>query len=265
MELLEEERTRLSGLHKQLRRWIEGRDYNHLFSDGLPSAEFLELKRRYIIASLQLDCHVQLISIAVRNTLKRKDWTAGDKGRDWEYRGIPDMIAEWSAWLPNLISYYLPTGHVTMLGREFRHGAMKAENSMQTTRTGSLRKLLDTYSPQRLRHAIGFLHREWPKNMVAKFQAEVDNDPSGLLSDWVSRYEMGVRQDRMKDRQVATSVVTMPGAGNYTSRWKPWGGTRNKQTPSIQDGAWWEVDGNAEDIDAEDEAEDKSYSDASKT
>ena len=243
MELLEEERKGLSELHDQLLKWIKGWNYHVLFSDGLPAADFLDLKSRYIMASLQLECHIQLISIAVRNTFKKNSWTAGDMGTDWSYRKIPDMIAEWGAWLPNIVPYYLPTGHVRMLGRDSRHSAMKAGNDMQTTRTGSHRQLLDTYSPQRLRHAIDFLRRSGPYDMVAKFQAEADNDQSGLLDDWVLRYEHGLRRARMKDRQVATSVMTMPAADHLSHSWTAWGGTVKKKSPSIQDGAWWEMDG----------------------
>ncbi len=255
MVLLEEQRTQLSELHDQIRAVIKGPNYLLVFSDGVPSSEFLKLKRNYIMASLELDCHIQLISIAVRNTFKRKDWRSTDEGLDWPYRGIPNMLAEWEEWLPNVVPYYTPTGHVRILGKDFRHEALKSANSLQTSRTGAMRRLLDTYSPQRLRHAIAFIHRRGP--FSPDFQAEVDSDTSGRLSDWVLRYELTLREDTLKDRSVATSVVKMPGPDQHVQRWKPWGSEHQRRvweqkTRSVQDqdAAWWEIE-DAVDVDEE--------------
>jgi hypothetical protein len=249
MGLLEEERTRLSELYDQMRRWIANKDYHLIFSDGLPTAEFLELKRRYIMASLSLDCNIQLISIAVRNTFKKKSWTSADEGTDWPYRGLPDMITEWRDWLPNILGYYTPTGHVRLWGRDFRHEAIQSANSMQTTRTGSMRLLLDTYSPIRLRHATEFIHRRGP--YIASFQAEIENDTSGHLSDWVMQYESALRQERLGDRQVATSVVEMPGADHLSERWSPWGGKFDPKPSSKQDQELLEPDEDGSKVDDE--------------
>jgi hypothetical protein len=249
MGLLEEERTRLSELYDQMRRWIANKDYHLIFSDGLPSAEFLELKRQYIMASLSLDCHIQLISIGVRNTFKKKSWTSADEGTDWPYRGLPDMITEWRDWLPNILGYYTPTGHVRLWGRDFRHEAIQSANSMQTTRTGSMRLLLDTYSPIRLRHATEFIHRRGP--YIASFQAEIENDTSGHLSDWVMQYESALRQERLGDRQVATSVVEMPAADHLSERWSPWGGMFDHKPSSKQDQELWELDEDGSKVDDE--------------
>ncbi|OCT44961.1 hypothetical protein CLCR_05625 [Cladophialophora carrionii] len=253
MALLEEERARLSELYDLLRRWIKDGAYKLIFSDGLPSAEFLDLKRRYILTSLHVDCHIQLISIGVRNTFKKKSWTSTDEGTDWPYRGIPDLITEWRDWLPNILSYYTPTGHVRLWGRDFRHAAIQSANSMQTTRTGSMRLLLDTYSPVRLRHATDFIHHRGPYH--ATFQAEVDNDTSGRLSDWVTQYESALRQERLTDQQVATSVVEMPGPDHLAENWSPWGGMFDHKPASKPYQDWWERD--EDDSKAEDEVDGK--------
>ena len=257
MELLEEERSQLSSTYDDLLGWIRGTEYHNLYVDGLPSAEFLDLKRNYILASLQLDCHIQLISVAVRNIFKQQGWVTPKEDTDWRYRGIPNMIAEWGSWLPNIVAYYLPTGHVRILGKDFRHEAMKSANSVQTTKTGSMRTLLDTYSPQRLRHALGFIHRNGHNKLLTKFQTEVDNDRAGRLSDWVLQYESAARRERMKDRQVARSVATIPGPDHQNTGWKPWHGHGwdsdfKKSTRSLEAGAWWEMDGLGAAIDLDD-------------
>ncbi|EXJ55728.1 hypothetical protein A1O7_08658 [Cladophialophora yegresii CBS 114405] len=239
MALLEQERTRLSEMYDQLRRSINDEAYHLIFSDGLPSAEFLDLKRRYILTSLQVDCHIQLISIGVRNTFKKKSWTSTDEGTDWPYRGIPDMITEWRDWLPNILSYYTPTGHVRLWGRDFRHAAIQSANSMQTTRAGAMRLLLDTYSPIRLRHATEFIHHRGPWHAI--FQAEVDNDTSGRLSDWVMQYESALRQERLTDQQVATSVVEMPGPDHLSETWSPWGGMFDQKAAPKPSQERWEM------------------------
>ncbi|KIW33708.1 uncharacterized protein PV07_00536 [Cladophialophora immunda] len=242
MVLLEEERTRLSEMHDQIRQLLEDADYHYIFYDGLPSPAFLDLKHKYVLASLQLECHIQLISIAVRNTIKRKDWTSHDEGTDWPYRGIPNIIAEWTDWLPNIIPYYTPTGHVCIWGRESRHAAIQSANSLQTTRTGTMRMLLDSYSPTRLRHAAGFIHRGPTGNALTKFQDEVRSDSSGRLSDWVLRFEAAVRQERLNDRQVVGAQV--PGPDHHSEDWRPWGGIpgkgktergRRKKAPATRD------------------------------
>ena len=248
MVLLQEERNRVSEMHDQLRQMMIRRDYHDIFHDGLPSTEFLEAKRRFVNMSMQMDCDIQLISIAVRNTFKRKDWICTDAGTDWPYRGIPDMIAEWAAWLPNTVSYYTPTGHVRIWAKYMRRAAMLSSNSSQTTKTGVMRRLLDTYSPSRLCHAIGYYHRtaSGPKDtFMPKYQAELDNDTTGKLTDWVHRYEESVREGHLNDRQVATGMLTVPGPDRLGHDWKPWGGMHDKNALN-QDHGWWEM-GDTED------------------
>lgn len=218
--------------------------YQIFLYDGLPSAEFLELRRKFVMASMQLDANIQMISIAVRNTFKRKDWISTDAGMDWPYRGIPDMFAEWAEWLPNIVPYYTPTGHVQIYAKDFRQAAMLSSTGVQTTKMGALRKLLDTYSPVRLRHAIDYYHRAGvgvKDKFVADFEAESNNDPAGNLTDWVSRYETTARDDRMKDQQVATGMLKVPGPDRLSDAWKPWGGRHSKNALNQHKG-WWESD-----------------------
>jgi hypothetical protein len=250
MELLEEERTNVSELYDELRWWIRHREY---YADGLPSAEFLELKRKYIMASLHLDCHIQLILVAVRRTFRSTGWPSPNDGTEWMYRTLPNMVAEWGAWLPNVIPYFVHTGHVQIIGKTSRHEAIKSANSVQTIKTGSVRTLLDTYSPQRLRHAVEFLHRAGDTHLLAKFQAEVENDSSEQLRDWVLRYEMTARRERLSDRQVADKSVNVPGPDSLDGSWNPF--FRNRDYSSRRMDEPWDpededlyvhVDGEAE-------------------
>ncbi|KAJ9613442.1 hypothetical protein H2200_003384 [Cladophialophora chaetospira] len=260
MLLLEEERTQLAELYDRMRGLMADPNYGLIYADGLPSAEFLDLRRKFIMASLHLDSHVQLIAITVRNTFLRKSWASSNQGTDWPYRGLPDMMEEWREWLPNTIAYYTPTGHVRISARDFRHAAIQSATSLQTTRAGTMRILLDTYSPQRLRHAVSFIHRAGPQTTILeKFQAEVGNDKSGRLSDWVLRYENAVRQDRLKDRQVATSVLTTPGPDRHSGHWRPWGKAAGVRSRSVQDQdtTWWELDQHAVDVDDAEDVRDE--------
>lgn len=218
MGILDAERTELSALYDRMRSYLR-QEHDGIFKDGVASKEFLQLKREYILASLKLDCHIQLISIAVRNTFKKDNWPSQDFRRDWPYRRLPQFVQEWADWLPNVLPYYTPTGHVRMWGLEHRKDAIISANSAQTTKAGSMRFMFDTYSPARLRHSADYVHRG-PRGL-ATFEEESTSDETGTLSDWVFKYEQEMRADRLRDRPVGGKPA-VPSAEYQYEDWIPW-------------------------------------------
>jgi len=165
-----------------------------------------------------MDCHLQLISIAVRNALKQKDWPAGRLGVEWAYRRIPQLIEEWQAFLPNIVPYYTPTGHVTLRGDEHRAGAILSANSAQTTKVGTMRAMFDTYSPARLRHSADYVHRG-PEGLAA-FDEETTSNDDPSRSDWVLKTEEQGRQERLRKRRYGP--LNPPSGDWRVDEWKPW-------------------------------------------
>lgn len=207
IRLLDEERTQVSTLYDKMRGELITK-YHDIFKDGVASAEFLALKRKFLFASLNMDCHIQLISVVIRNTFKGRSWTNPNHGTDWTYRLLPQMVKEWADWLPNVLPYYTQTGHVSIMTHDDRTEAILSANSAQTTKTGTMRTLFDTYSPARLRHAAHYVH--WGPRGLAAFKGEVDRDDTGLLSDWISRYEQQAREHRLRDKRYGTPRVAAP-------------------------------------------------------
>ncbi|KAL2402681.1 hypothetical protein ABEF95_000878 [Exophiala dermatitidis] len=216
IRLLDEERTHLSSLYDQMRKHLQTR-FDDIFEDGVASAEFLKLKREFLFASLQLDCHLQLVIVAVRNTFKEKDWPGSRRQVEWPYRLLPKLVEEWSDYLPDIIPYYTPTGHVRLYGHEHRRNAIISANTAQTTKTGSMRIMFDTYSPARLRHAADYVQRG-PKGLAA-FDEEVD-EKEDEVSDWVLKTEEGGRQERVAKRRYGH--LNYPSGDWRIEEWKPW-------------------------------------------
>lgn len=217
MRMLDEDRTNVSVLYDRMRDHLNTK-HDQMFEDGVASPDFLDLKREYVFASLRLDTHLQLVSIAVRNALKEKDWPLGRFGVEWSYRRLPQLIEEWQAYLPNLVPYYTPTGHVMLWGHEHRKGAIVSANSAQTTKVGSMRAMFDTYSPARLRHSADYVHRG-PKGLAA-FDEEAASDDEPSRSDWVLKTEDQRRQERLKKRRYGP--LNLPGGDWRIDEWKPW-------------------------------------------
>jgi hypothetical protein len=217
MRMLDDDRTLVSALYDRMVKYV-GFRYNRIFDDGVASADFLALRRAYVYASLRLDCHLQLILIAVRNALKEHYWPTAKGEVGWAYRRLPQLVAEWQGYLPNVIPYYTPTGHVTLLGDEHRIEAIYSANSSQMTKVGSMRAMFDTFSPARLRHAADYVRRV-PKGLAA-FEEEAASEDGENLSDWVLRTEERQRAERLKARDYGH--LRQPSADWREDEWRPW-------------------------------------------
>ncbi|EXJ84421.1 hypothetical protein A1O3_05088 [Capronia epimyces CBS 606.96] len=216
MQMLDEERTNLSVLYDEMREKLRTK-YDGIFEDGVASVEFLKLKREFLFASLRLDCHLQLIIIAVRNAFKQKDWPGSRREVEWAYRRLPQLVEEWSDYLPDIIPYYTPSGHVSLFGQEHRQSAIVSANTAQTTKTGAMRAMFDTYSPARLRHSADYVRRG-PRGLAA-FDEEAESDEDEA-ADWVLNYERHGRDERLGKRRYGH--LNYPSADWRTEEWKPW-------------------------------------------
>ena len=224
MRLLDDDRTRLSILYDKMRKYIF-LNYPKMFNDGVAAPGFLRLRRAFVLTSLQADCHLQLISIWVRNALKNREWPGGGWQVEWSYRRLPKLVEEFKDYLPDTLPYYTPTGHVVLLGKDHRNRAILSENSAQMTRTGSMRAMFDTHSPARLRHAADFVHRG--SGGLHSFNAEVDMDVDSARVDWVLRKEQAGRTTRLKTRHYGREN---PPSGDYRAdEWQPWPRSKIRQ------------------------------------
>ncbi|KAJ9643722.1 hypothetical protein H2204_001867 [Knufia peltigerae] len=228
--LLEEDRTIVSQLYDQMREQLT-KNHEQIFADGVPSAEFLKLKREFLFASLKMDCHIQLIAVAVRIMLKQKHWNFTSHIADfrkvtWPLQLVPDLVREWSDFLPNIIPYYTPTGHVMISGQQHRHDALVSANSTQTTPVGRMRAALDTYSPARLRRAVD--HAQRSLNSRAKSDTDKETTRKARVADygdekytdWVLEEERESRGERLNNPSWGT--LNNPGPDWRVDEWSPW-------------------------------------------
>ncbi|KAI1624602.1 mitochondrial ATPase expression-domain-containing protein [Exophiala viscosa] len=224
MRLLDEDRDRVSLLYDEMRSHLD-LQYDRVFKDGVPSADFLTLKQEYVLASLRLDSHIQLIITAFRQMLKTRWWDSKSPDfakKEWPWRTIPQLLREFAEFLPNQVPYYTPTGHVLLTnGKEHREAAVLSANSTQTTKAGSMRAMFDTYSPEHLRHSADFVRRK-PKGLGA-FEKEKEAQDT----DWVLAEEGQQREKRLKDRQYG--VLNRPSATWRADEWKPWPGPPSRR------------------------------------
>jgi hypothetical protein len=226
-ELLDQDRTKVSQMYDKMRAYLKT-NYDRIFEAGVPSGEFLQLRREFLFASMKLDCHIQLIITALRNVFREKWWNVTSHTwyfRDvtWPLRLVPDLVQEWQEFLPNIVPYYTRTGHVTIDGREHRDKALMSAHSAQTTFAGSMRAMFDTYSPARLRHSVDYVSRG-PKGL-ADFEAEAasaEEDGDERYIDWVLREEKAQREERLSKRR--HGKLNRPGPDWRMDEWHPWPG-----------------------------------------
>lgn len=178
-----------------------------------------------------MDCHIQLIAVAVRIMLKQKHWNFTSHIADfrkvtWPLQLVPDLVREWSDFLPNIIPYYTPTGHVMISGQQHRHDALVSANSTQTTPVGRMRAALDTYSPARLRRAVD--HAQRSLNSRAKSDTDKETTRKARVADygdekytdWVLEEERESRGERLNNPSWGT--LNNPGPDWRVDEWSPW-------------------------------------------
>ena len=77
-------------------------------------AEWFELRRQFILASLIEDRDLQLLIVAIRLALPGKH----RRHTEWERRRLPNLIAEYAGYLPNTLAYKTTGGLIEIVGLE---------------------------------------------------------------------------------------------------------------------------------------------------
>jgi len=149
VQLLDEDRTTLSITTDELVALIRESPAD-LLQDGFMSPDFLHVRRKFILASLELDCNLQLMITCFRNLFKQADWAGSGKEREWSHRQLPDLINEFLTFLPNVLEYPTPTGRVQLTGKIHRNVAIRQAHGDQMRKAGMLRAYLDTNDHGRL-------------------------------------------------------------------------------------------------------------------
>lgn len=102
-------------------------------------AEWFDLRRQFILSSLIEDRDLQLLIVTVRLTLTENNWLKDGRHEEWERRRLPDLIADYTEYLPNTLAYRTRAGLIEMTGlKSARVGAARSGMAM-SRRNGLLR------------------------------------------------------------------------------------------------------------------------------
>jgi len=219
---LNDDRRQLSTLHDKMRNLVKG-NFGETHRGGLATIPFLNLRRQFILASLRMEAHLQLMIVNFRKMFK-EDRFAGGGIRETEYprRRLPNLIHEFAEFLPNILPYYIPTGHVVLELKEAREQAIMETSTFQTTKTSNLRHMLDTFSPFKLMRAAQVLSEGDPERIVKYLASLKDPSDENITGDWIAKDEFGGRKWRFNEPLYRTqhpSAADRPDSG-----WHPWRG-----------------------------------------
>jgi hypothetical protein len=201
-------------------------DSGNLFHDGLPSAEFLKLRTTLVLTSLRTEAHLQMISQVLRNIFKEHDWAGAGKEVEWAFRRLPKLLEEFNEYVPNDLPYYTPTGHVILHGKIHRRQAILQSTSWQMTKTANLRRLVDTYSPARLRQAGWAMTagKDALRHLYGEIFSLTADESDG---DWVLKEELVAREGRKNSTRYRAEQK--PAGDKPETGWYPWIGFKQGQ------------------------------------
>lgn len=221
---LDDDRVILSTMYDKLREFMAG-NFLQTHQHGLATVPFLNLRREFILAALRTESHLQLMIVDLRNIFKESKFAGAGKEFEWPFRRLPNLILEFSDFVPDLIPYYTPTGHVTLFVKEHRGQAILETNRWQATRAANLRNSIDTFSPFKLLKAS--LALSLGKHAVRKYRSDMsDPDNKDLATDWIARDEMDGRLWRLDEPEYRGPFPPAPEWPE--SGWTPW---RNSYPP----------------------------------
>ena len=113
------------------------------------TAEFLDKRRDFIIASQEYDRDLQMTVVAVRRIFNERFWAGGRMEHEWATRRLPVLLAEFVEYAPDAIEYHTPTGIVQLDFKRHREQVWQSSKMMpgthfhDTTWLGILRRILD--------------------------------------------------------------------------------------------------------------------------
>ncbi|KEF53127.1 uncharacterized protein A1O9_11035 [Exophiala aquamarina CBS 119918] len=218
---LDDDRLQLSTLYDKLRVLVLD-NYGDTHQGDLATVGFLNLRREFILTALRTEAHLQMMIVNLRNMFKENHFAGGGKEVEYSWRRLPKLILEFPDFLPNIVPYYTPTGHVMLILKETRKQAILETNTWQMTRTSSLRNMLDTFSPFKLMHATWVLS-EGSNELICRYFDSL-NDPSAenVTVDWVAKDEFNTRKWRLNEPSYRDPYP--PSADRPESGWSPWPG-----------------------------------------
>lgn len=79
-------------------------------------AEWFNLRRRFILTSLIEDRDLQLLIVAIRQILTAETWPEAGRDKDWERPRVHDLIAKFTEYLPNSLTYKIKGGLIELTG-----------------------------------------------------------------------------------------------------------------------------------------------------
>ena len=166
-DILESERRRLADVCETLINEVGGWLRQ---GPGAPlPRECYEVRREFVLLSLQVDRDMQLILVALRGVFKHGRWaehapvalreqkeTAGGRAKfrtwygqyrqrlsEWERRTLPSLLEEFQGYLPNTLVYNIKRGFVALIGKAHRGRALQEQWSGQSRKVGMMRAAVD--------------------------------------------------------------------------------------------------------------------------
>jgi Mitochondrial ATPase expression len=109
----------------------------------LVPAEWLHLRRQFVLSSLVEDRDLQLLIVAVRLTLTEQSRPEHGYYQDWERRQLPNLIADFAEFLPNTLTYKTLGGRIEMTGLKSTRVAAAKHDMRMSMRNGLLRANVD--------------------------------------------------------------------------------------------------------------------------
>jgi hypothetical protein len=168
-EKLDARRRRLFGLSEQVMGWIDrwiedGRE------DEILPAGWYDLRRRFLMETLEIDRDLQLLITAIRSVFKEfhwaqytpphvrherddqrrvelwKEWNSGYHSRllEWERRRLPSLVEEYAEYFPTALLYKTSGGYIAINGKEHRAAGVMETWGGQMRKNGIIRAAIDT-------------------------------------------------------------------------------------------------------------------------
>jgi hypothetical protein len=168
-EKLDAGRRQLFGISEQVMSWIERWIADGRTDDVLP-AEWYNLRRKFLMGSLETDRDLQLLITASRQVFKEfhwaeyaplhvrrergdpqreqlwKEWNLGYRSRllEWERRRLPALLEEYAEYFPTTLLYKTSGGYVAINGKEHRTAVVMEAWRGQMRKNGIIRAAIDT-------------------------------------------------------------------------------------------------------------------------
>jgi hypothetical protein len=107
-------------------------------------AQWLDLRRRFILSSIVEDRDLQLLIVTIRLTFTEQKWPEHGRYKGWERRRLPDLIADFTEYLPNTLTYRTRGGLIEITGLKSDRVRAARSGMAMSRRNGLLRAHMDS-------------------------------------------------------------------------------------------------------------------------